>query len=125
MDIAFLRFPTDMLKVEIHKKLFGPNSQGNEITKNFIVILHSSKSKRILDWEVISDNIKSEDINEEYIDRTENRFYCSAYNCLCSLIRKTQTKEVNFVNFLFQTFRDKKYKDFLLENKLLSHCYTN
>ena len=59
MDICFLRLPSEMLKLEIHKKLFGENSQGNELTKIFILELHNAKRMKILDWEIIIENIKS------------------------------------------------------------------
>ena len=42
-----------MLKVEIHKRIFGEKSQGNELTKIFILELHNAKRMKILDWETI------------------------------------------------------------------------
>jgi hypothetical protein len=99
-----------MLKVEIHKKIFGDKSQGNELTKIFILELHNAKRMKILDWEIICINLfkKTEELDQKYLNSVENKYYCSAYNCLCNLIRKTQTKDDIFVKFLFQTFRDKK-----------------
>jgi len=99
-----------MLKVEIHKRIFGEKSQGNELTKIFILELHNAKRMKILDWETICIHLnkKSDEINQKYFNKVENNYYCSAYNCLCNLIRKTQTKDEVFVKFLFQTFREKK-----------------
>jgi hypothetical protein len=97
-----------MLKNEIHKKLFGENSQGNELTKILILELHNVKRMKIPDWEVIIKNVKIEGNEPSYVHKVENRFYSEGYNCLASLIKLTQTKEEIFVKFLFQTFRDKK-----------------
>ncbi len=106
--MCFTRFPVEILKNDIHKKIYGENSQGNELTKILILELHNSKRMRIPDWDIIINNIKIEDNDNKYVHLIENRFYSEAYNSLASLIKLTQTKEEIYVKFLFQTFRDKK-----------------
>ena len=102
-----------MIKVEIHKKLFGESAIGNEMTKILIVELHNSKKSKIPDYDVIVNNINlTEDKIEVYIKYVENKFYCLSYNCLSAIIKNTQTKEEIFTKFLFQTFREKGYKFF-------------
>jgi len=101
-----LRIPTEVFRSEIAKRIY-PDKQENEITKSLISELHNSKKMRILEWTQISESIESEDNNRAYIDQVENEFYCSAYNCICTIIRKTQTKEEIFVRFLFITDRKK------------------
>lgn len=100
-----------MLKVEIHKKIFGESSLGNEMTKILIVELHNSKKTKIHDYDIIVNNINLNDEDKIvlYFKSVENKYYCYAYNCLATLIKNTQTKEEIFTKFLFQTFRDKGY----------------
>ena len=110
LEICFRRIPTDMLKVEIHKQLFGVNSQGNEMTKILIVELHNTKKIKIYDYDIIVNNLNlNEEKIEYYFRAVENKYYCHSYNCLATLIKNTQTKEEIFTKFLFQTFRDKGY----------------
>ena len=52
------------------------------------------------------------DNRQEYIYVVFNNYYCAAYNCLCALIKLTQTKIEVYNNFLFSTFRDKGDKLF-------------
>ena len=97
-----------MLKIEIHKAIFGEGSQGNEMTKILIVELHNSKKIKIPEFEIIVKNINlSEEKIEFYYKYVENKYYCYSYNCLAALIKSTQTKEDIFSKFLFQTFREK------------------
>lgn len=103
-----MRIPTEIFRGEIVKRIY-PDKQDNEITKSLITELHNAKKMKILEWIPITEKIKSEDNNQEYINLVENLFYCSAYNCMCTIIRKTQTKDDLFVRFLFYTDRKKKY----------------
>jgi hypothetical protein len=97
-----------MLKVEIHKTLFGQNSQGNEMTKILIIELHNTKKMKIPDYDIIVKNLNfNEEKPEIYFKYVENRYYCHSYNCLATLIKNTQTKEEIFTKFLFQTFKEK------------------
>ena len=106
----------DAFKNNIHRKICGPNSKGNEITKELIGQLHESKRREISGYKEIADKVQFSEYNsdnrQEYIYVVFNNYYCAAYNCLCALIKLTQTKIEVYNNFLFSTFRDKGDKLF-------------
>ena len=86
-------------------KVEAVEESGKEITKVLIGELHNAKRHQIEQWEMITTNINlsqysKEDAND-YINKVENRYYCSAYNCLCALIKLTQTKVEIFNKFFF------------------------
>jgi hypothetical protein len=114
LEICFKRLPSEMVKDEITKRLFNSNAQGNELTKILILELHNAKRTKIPDFDLITKNIKLEELDEAYNNKVENRFYCNAYCSLAALIKCTQTKDDVFVKFLFQTIRDKNEKLFEL-----------
>ena len=122
--LIFDRIPSEKFKGEIHKRLIGENSKGNEITKYLISQLHDSKKRQIPGWEEIAKNVQFSEYEQDrevYINKVENNYYCSAYNCLCSLIKLTQTKVEVFNKFLFTTLRENGEKLFDL---LISKNFT-
>ena len=116
INLILNHISVDEFKNNIHRKLLGPNSKGNEITKELIGQLHESKRREIIGYKEIADKVQFSEYNsdnrQEYIYVVFNNYYCSAYNCLCSLIKLTQTKIEVYNNFLFSTFRDKGDKLF-------------
>ena len=116
INLIFDFINVDVFKNNIHRKICGPNSKGNEITKELIGQLHDSKRREINGSKEIAEKVQFSEYNSdnktEYIHIVFNNYYCSAYNCLCSLIKLTQTKIEVYNNFLFSTFRDKGDKLF-------------
>ena len=116
INLIFDYINVDVFKNNIHRKICGPNSKGNEITKELIGQLHDSKRREINGYKEIAEKVQFSEYNSEnraeYITVVFNNYYCSAYNCLCSLIKLTQTKIEVYNNFLFSTFRDKGDKLF-------------
>ena len=116
INLIFDHINVDVFKNNIHRKICGPNSKGNEITKELIGQLHDSKRREINGHREIMEKVQFSEYNSdnrtEYIHVVFNNYYCSAYNCLCSLIKLTQTKVEVYNNFLFSTFRDKGDKLF-------------
>ena len=116
INLIFDYINVDVFKNNIHRKICGPNSKGNEITKELIGQLHDSKRREINGYKEIAEKVQFSEYNSEnrteYIHIVFNNYYCSAYNCLCSLIKLTQTKMEVYNNFLFSTFRDKGDKLF-------------
>lgn len=92
----------------MRRRALGEDSKDNALTVIFILELHNAKRMKIPDWDVIIKNITIEDVDNNFFDRVENKFYCLAYNCLAELIMCTQTKEENFIKFLFQANKEKK-----------------
>ena len=116
INLIFDHINVDAFKNNIHRKICGPNTKGNEITKELIGQLHDSKRREINGSKDIAEKVQFSEYNQEnkteYIQIVFNNYYCSAYNCLCSLIKLTQTKVEVYNNFLFSTFRDKGDKLF-------------
>ena len=118
--VIFNKIPSELFKNEIHHAIYGASSEGKEITKVLIGELHNAKRHQIEQWEMITTNINlsqysKEDAND-YINKVENRYYCSAYNCLCALIKLTQTKVEIFNKFLFTTLGEDKLFDLLISS---------
>ncbi|OMJ94285.1 hypothetical protein SteCoe_2629 [Stentor coeruleus] len=101
----FAKLPSNRLKENVHKALYGPGSQGNELTKQIIVFCSKYRKERPEKYELI-DSISA---SSDYI----RQFCCAAYSCLLTCIRKTQSQEKVYVNYLF---RDQNWK-ILLEEK--------
>lgn len=101
----FAKLPSNRLKENVHKALYGPGSQGNELTKQIIVFCSKYRIERPEKYELI-DSISA---SSEYI----RQFCCAVYSCLLTCIRKTQSQEKIYVNYLF---RDQNWK-ILIEEK--------
>ena len=101
----FSRMPSNVIKESIHKSLYGTSSQGNELTKQIISFCGKYRKERPEKYELIESFANS----QEYI----RQFSCASYACLLTCIRKTQSQEKIYVNFLF---RDQNWK-ILLEEK--------
>lgn len=90
----FSRMPSNVIKENIHKSLYGPGSQGNELTKQLITFCGKYRKDRPEKYEIIESITNS----QEYI----RGFCCANYSCLLTCIRKTQSQEKVYVNFLFR-----------------------
>ena len=55
----------DVFKNNIHIKICGPNSKGNEITKELIGQLHDSKRREINGYKKIAEKFQFSEYNSE------------------------------------------------------------
>ena len=100
IEVLYRRLTGDMIKGTVHKRLYGNDTQGNELTKSLIPICHYAKCTPFEYKDLFK--AKEKDLGVE----TEPILYyysAMAYNCVSSIIRATQTKDTAFVNFLFNT----------------------
>lgn len=118
---------SEMFKGYVHHKIFGEDSKGNEATRFFIGVLHQSVRNRIPHWDQIANGVRFSEYSGEdtkmFINKSENRYYCTAYNCLCSLIKLTQVKLGVFNKFLFEPIKDESdaKKEQLFDLLISSH----
>ena len=42
-EVLFRKIPSEVLKKQIHERIIGPDTQGNEITKKIVLICHNYK----------------------------------------------------------------------------------
>ena len=97
--------------------MYGPNTQGNELTKFLIANCHNAKKQYAPGYKDLNEWLQAQLASKKSTSVVETQtltghsvqeFYSSsAYGCMCSVISKTQSKEVIFNQYLFQANRDK------------------
>ena len=91
---GYSRIPSSELKESTHKKLFGENSQGNELTKQLISFCNKYRKSKPERHEVIG--------GIQGFEQCLRDFASACYSCLLTCIRKTQSQEKVYTNFLFK-----------------------
>lgn len=91
---TYNRLPSQRLKENTHKALFGQQSQGNELTKQLINFCSKHRKEKPERYEVLG--------NFEVGNQALREFCSASYACLLTCIRKTQSQEKLFLNFLFK-----------------------
>jgi hypothetical protein len=99
------KVPASRFKENVHKAIFGPSAQGNELTKQIITFCDKYRKDRLENSEII-ENLPN---SSEYI----REFLQNSFACLLTCIRKTQSQEKVFFNFLF---KDTNWKN-LIEDR--------
>ena len=115
IEILLRKVPTDVFKQEIHKRIIGEDTKNNEITRKLVMLCHNSKKARHPQQNEIRGDYPNNTAKREIIDKEFINFYRSAYNCLGSLLLKTQTKIGPFIQFLL-TKSKKNLNEVLYEN---------
>ena len=115
----YRRIDADTIKSDLHKHLYGASSQGNELTKFLIMSCHNAKRQPAAGYKELDSWLQSQAATKRSIGastvefkglaaHTVQEFYSSsAYGCMCSVITKTQSKEILYNQYLFQINRDK------------------
>ena len=110
----FRRLPSETIKTEVHKRIYGLESPGNEITKVLIQAYNQVKKGAIICGGPIEgfvhhykDQLQTDFKSLNSPQQVERQYICSAYSCLCAVIMTTQTKENLFSQYLFITSRDR------------------
>eukprot|EP01022_Parablepharisma_sp_SALTPOND_P020644 TRINITY_DN3819_c0_g1_i2.p1 TRINITY_DN3819_c0_g1~~TRINITY_DN3819_c0_g1_i2.p1 ORF type:complete len:1640 (+),score=159.31 TRINITY_DN3819_c0_g1_i2:9252-14171(+) len=117
-EILYRRIDVDTLKGDLQKALYGPNAQGNELTKFLIVNSHNAKKQYTSAYKDLTQWLQTQEASKKALGTSVDskaitahsvqEFYSgSAYGCMCSVIGKTQSKELVFNQYLFQINRDK------------------
>lgn len=106
--LLYKQLSVQKIKAEVHTHLYGPKTEGNELTKHLITIAHEIKSspKKQLQKELYQ-HMDYFDINECVMREIIRDYFSEAYNCLAQVLMRTQTKEHLFVQYLFNSRRDK------------------
>lgn len=99
------KVPSSRFKENVHKAVYGPAAQGNELTKQIIAFCDKYR-KELPERNEVIETIQN---SKEYI----RAFVQASYACLLTCIRKTQSQEKVFFNFLF---KDLNWKN-LIEDK--------
>ena len=99
------KIPSTRFKENVHKAVFGPSAQGNEITKQIIGFCDKHRKEKPENSDLI-ENITN---SSEFI----RVFLQASYSCLLTCIRKTQSQEKVYFNFLF---KDHNWKN-MIEDK--------
>ncbi len=109
----------EAIKSDLHKHLYGAAAQGNELTKFLIMHCHNSKRQPAFGYKELDAWLQSQAATKRAIGAStaefkglaahavQEFFSSSAYGCMCSVITKTQSKEILFNQYLFQVNRDK------------------
>ncbi|CDW71353.1 dna-dependent protein kinase catalytic subunit [Stylonychia lemnae] len=107
-EVMFRRLKPETIRQQVHKKLYGESSPGNELTKSLIQLCTLAKKAPIDGFvNFVKDSIKSEFPQYNSPLQVQRQYACAAYTCLTAIIMGTQTKENLFSQFLFATLRDK------------------
>ncbi|CAG9330104.1 unnamed protein product [Blepharisma stoltei] len=91
---TYARLPSQRLKDNTHKALFGAGSQGNELTKQLINFCGKYRKEKPERFELLG--------NFDNGNQALREFSSACYACLMTTIRKTQSQEKIFFNFLFK-----------------------
>lgn len=127
-EVCYRRIPLPTIRNEIHKRIIGEETLGNEITKKLLLLTHNLKKKRHRYFEEvqaslcpkkIEDSIENEALRLE-VEMTFQEMYEQAYMCLGSVLLKTQKKSKIFVNFLLKANQSKNE---LLFDNLIGRDY--
>ena len=113
-EIMYRRLPVQMIKEEVHKRIYGQDCAQNELTRFLIEEAAVGKRepikgfadkcqdvKKDAEGNVLSGNIDAElkEVNSQAA--VQMMHCCASYSLLSSAIVCSQTKEVAFANFLF------------------------
>lgn len=90
----YARLPTSQLKESAHKRIYGENAQGNELTKQLITFTNKYRKDRPEKFECLG----AVDWGQEAL----RNFSAACFGCLCTIIRTTQSQEKIFTNFIFK-----------------------
>ena len=102
LETMIRRLDPEIVKTQITKKLYGQTCKGNELTTYLIVTASKAKSIAIDGFlSTARGAIESEIPILNSPEQIQRRFTCAAYNLLCSVILKTQSKQNLFCNYLF------------------------
>ena len=96
------KIPSERIKTGVHQAIYGASAAGNELTKELIQFTSKFKSDKPERYELV----EGVDIGPNAI----KDFISAAFACMCTVIRKTQTLEKNYVNFIFQSFSGVKWR---------------
>lgn len=116
LEILYRKISSDGIKDAVHQNLIGKNTQGNEITKQLILLCHNAKKEKIILHNQILEEMKLSGPAADFKTAKDclYGYYNSAYCCLGSVLITTQSKISVFQSFLFKEKIEKK--EFIFEN---------
>lgn len=85
----FRRLKTETIKNEVHKRIYGQESQGNEITKFLIQACVQAKKTPIEGFILHTNTIQTQFKESNSPHQVQRQYICSAYSCLTSIIMTT------------------------------------
>jgi hypothetical protein len=90
----YARLPTNQLKESAHKRIYGENAQGNELTKQLITFTNKYRKEKPEKFEMLG----AVDWGQDAL----RNFSAACFACLCTVIRTTQSQEKIFTTFIFK-----------------------